>query len=176
MVDSKSFVAHIEQMNSNLWGNHIKVPVDIVEYFKRHKVKRLLCFINEEIKIHCAIMASQKGPFILINKQIVRQLNKGNYHQLQIRLELDHSKYGMEMPEELDHCLKEDPIAFGYFEQLTPGKQRNLIHMVANVKSSDIKIRRSLAILEHLFRESGQLDFKKLNELIKEYNQKFKIN
>lgn len=176
MVKSKSFISKIEQLDSKIWSNHLKVPEEVVLHFKQHKVKRLICTINGELKIHCAIMYSKEGPYILTNKQVVKHLSKANSSSLSVKLEEDTSKYGMEMPEEFDQCLKDDPIGFEYFNQLTPGKQRNLIHMVANVKSSDIKIRRALAILEHLFRESGKLDFKKLNEVVKEFNQKFKIN
>lgn len=176
MIETKNFVARIEQLQSNIWSNHIKVPNEVASYYKEQNVKRLLCHINGQLTIHCAILFNKEGPYILLNKPLVKKLQSSSQGVLQISLEVDHSKYGMKMPEEFLASLKEDPSAYEHFENLTAGKQRNLIHLVASVKSSEIKIRRSLAILDHLNRESGQLDFKKLNALIKEYNQKFNIN
>ncbi len=171
----KEFISKIEMLDSNLWGNHIKVPQEIANFYKENKIKRLICWLQEEIKMHCAIMYNQEGPFILINKSIYKQLKKIGNDIVKVRLEEDLSKYGMDMPIEFEQCLIEDQKAYEHFENLTPGKQRNLIHLVASVKSSDIKIRRALAILEHLKREQGKIDFKGLNHLIKEYNQNFKL-
>ena len=42
-------------------------------------------------------------------------------------------------------------------------------------ENPDIKVRRALSIVEHLKRENGVLDFKKLNEVIKEFNQREKL-
>ncbi len=33
----KSFTGILEDSNSNLWGNNIKVPEDVVAYFKEKK-------------------------------------------------------------------------------------------------------------------------------------------
>ena len=170
----KSFTGILEDSNSNLWGNHIKVPEDVVAYFKEKKVKRLLCTLDKIETIHCAIMGSAEGPYILINKELKKKLIKDLGHKIQVKLKPDNSKYGMPMSEELEQCLAEDKTVLNYFENLTTGKQRNLIHMVNKIKNPDIKIRRALSIVEHLNREQGELDFKKLNEVIKEFNQRFK--
>jgi hypothetical protein len=171
----KNFIGHIEESESNLWGSHIKVPKEIVLFYKEMEVKRLICRFNESTKIHCAIMPSSEGPYILINKPLKKQLCKIYSNKIPIELSPDNSKYGMEMPVEFEQCLIDDGKAINYFELLTPGKQRNLIHLVNTIKNPEIRIRRALAIVEHLNRETGQLDFKKLNELIKEYNQRFKL-
>jgi len=46
---------------------------------------------------------------------------------------------------------------------------------VNKIKNTDIKINRSMAIAQHLMDVKGMLDFKQLNETIKEYNQKHKL-
>ena len=54
---------------------------------------------------------------------------------------------------------------------LTPGKKRTLLYLVGNVKNSDSRIRKSLAIADHLTVNKGQIDFKLLNEAFKAYNK-----
>lgn len=170
----QTFSGIIEESNSNLWGSHIKVPEEVVTFYKAKKVKRFICSFTNGLKIHCAIMSSSEGPYILINKQLRKKLLQEGTKLIELRLEPDNSKYGMEMPAEFEQTLSEDPEILQYFENLTPGKQRNLIHLVNSVKNPDIRIRRALSIVEHLHREDGQLDFRKLNEVIKEFNQRFK--
>ncbi|KAA3651719.1 MAG: hypothetical protein DWP98_02495 [Bacteroidetes bacterium] len=172
----KSFIGEVTLHNSNLWGGHIKVPYEIAQFYSQKKVKRFICLLQKEIKINCAILSDGKGPFILINKEINKKLKKNIDETVLVELSPDDSKYGMEMPIEFEQCLMEDEAAYKFFENLSPGKQRNLIHLVLKIKNSDIRIRRSLSIIEHLNREQGELDFVKLNEVIKEFNQRFKIN
>ncbi len=61
-----------------------------------------------------------------------------------------------------------------YFYKLTPGKQRTLIYLVSNLKSTDARIRKALGIIEQLKEYLGELDFKLLNEKFKEVNYRFK--
>ena len=87
--------------------------------------------------------------------------------------EKDTSKYGMPMPEEFEEVLSTDLDGQKYFEQLTDGKKRNLIYMVAKVKNVDLKVAKSLIILDHLKANEGKLDFKLLNEAMKLKNRKY---
>lgn len=68
------------------------------------------------------------------------------------------------MAEEMEVVFQEEPQAFKLFEELTPGKQRTLIHIVKKVKNPDLWIKKALTIAEHLIRNRGKLDFKELNE------------
>lgn len=78
----------------------------------------------------------------------------------------------MEMPIELREVLDQDEHADTLFHKLTPGKMRNIIYAVASVKSSEIKIRRALVYAEHLKKNKGKIDFKELNQEMKEANRK----
>jgi uncharacterized protein YdeI (YjbR/CyaY-like superfamily) len=50
------------------------------------------------------------------------------------------------------------------FEQLTPGKQRNLIYIVGQAKNTDLRIIRSIIIIDHLKNNLGKIDFRSLNK------------
>lgn len=65
-------------------------------------------------------------------------------------IELDNSKYGMEVPEELEALLEQDDEGARRFEMLTPGKQRYIIHYVSQVKSSQKKIDRAIILINNL--------------------------
>ena len=68
----------------------------------------------------------------------------------------------MPVPEELDELMKMDVDFSTHFENLTPGKQRNIIYAISKFKSSDLRIRTAVVMAEHLKANSGKLDFKML--------------
>ena len=68
--------------------------------------------------------------------------------------------------------LSQDLEGSDYFHKLTKGKQRSLIHIVGKVKNIDSQLAKGLAIMHHLKEAQGELDFKRLNVLIKEYNNR----
>jgi hypothetical protein len=67
--------------------------------------------------------------------------------------------------------LAQDEEGARYFYALTKGKQRSLVYVVGKVKNVDSQIAKGLAIMHHLKEAQGKLDFKRLGEVIKEYNQ-----
>jgi uncharacterized protein YdeI (YjbR/CyaY-like superfamily) len=93
---------------------------------------------------------------------------------VEVQLEKDTSEFGYDFPEELQAVFEEDILAKQFFDALTPGKQRNLLYIVNNVKNSASRARKSLVIADHLIEQKGALDFKLLKEKIKEYNTRLK--
>ena len=167
--------SRLERFKNTLWETHFKINKNDAIPFIQGKDRRIVCIVNKTLTMHCALMPYPEGWYIMMNKANIKKLSLTEGDLVHLSIRKDDSKYGMPIPEELRSCLDEDPLSMKYFEGLTSGKKRNLIYIVSKIKSSEIRINRSLAILEHLVRERGSLDFKKLNELIKEYNQRYKL-
>lgn len=136
------------------------------------KNRRVICTFNQKEIKHCALMPSPEGPFIMADQQLRKKLGIQEGDEVIVEIRKDESEYGMPVPEEFEACLEMDPEADSIFKKLSNGKQRTLIHLVGKIKSSEIKVRRTLAILDHLKREPEMKDYKSLNETIKEYNQR----
>ncbi|MDA9312681.1 YdeI/OmpD-associated family protein [Vicingaceae bacterium] len=125
------------------------MPKTISEYLIKGKDRRVIVLFNNEIKNHCAIMSSQEGPFIMLNKGIVKQLKINTGDVVKLEIVRDTSEYGMPICEEFEAVIFRDEVVFNYFQALTPGKQRNLIHLVKKIKNPDIKINMSMTIAKH---------------------------
>ena len=165
------FTSVLSKFEGNLWGTHLEVPDAVVQTFLNSNIKRIKCSVNGSKPIHCALMSMGNGRwFINVNKAFCKEHYLRVSDKLQVEIEEDSSKYGMEMPIELEEMLNQDLEANIYFEALTPGKQRNLIHFVATIKTSEIRIRRALVVAKHLTSHRGQIDFKDLSREIKEAN------
>jgi len=169
------FTTTLQKFDSNLWGFHLPVPSTIADQFIEGSDKRVICRINDEIRIQNALMPYSEGYFLLLNKDLVKKLNLTIGEDVKLKLEKDRSEFGLPMPETFRTLLEQDIDANRYFEQLTPGRKRSLIYIVGKVKNIDSQLNKGLAILDHLKSAKGKLDFKKLNQLIKEYNQRAKL-
>jgi hypothetical protein len=162
----------LERFDSKLWGHHFKVSQVLGDSFVEGNNRRVLCTINGKLEFPCALMPfGEGGYFININKEIRVKLNLKIGESLSFSLSKDDSEYGMPMPEEMSELLKIDDEANEYFHSLTPGKQRNLIYLVAKPKSSAIRLNKALGITEFLKYNTGVLDFKLMNSYLKDFNK-----
>jgi hypothetical protein len=168
-----SFIAPLEEFGGRLWGMHIKVPEAISSEILSYSHRRFKFKINQTETLRGALMPSKTGYFILLNRKTVNKLRLQLNEGVLLNIQPDESEYGMDMPSELIEMFLQDTKAKSYFDQLTPGKQRNLIYLVSSVQNPDSRIRKSLAICAHLIDVQGALDFKQLNAKIKFYNNNF---
>ena len=133
--------------------------------------RRFICRIAEQVVWHGALMPYGDGMFILlVNKDRQRQAERLGVDLNAVTLELtpDESEYGMPMPEELGEYLAQDELLNSYFQALTPGKQRALIHQVAKPKTARTRLQKATQIAEYLVAVRGKLDFRELRDWGKE--------
>lgn len=171
-MEPVSFTTILTQFPSSpLWGWHFIVPGNIATQFIQGKDRRVICTINDEVTLHSALMPNKDTWFIMLNKQIQKKLQTPLNSKINVSLIKDESEYGMPMPEEFREVLDQDPAADKYFHALTAGKQRSLIYIVSKVKNTESRIRKSLAIADHITANRGTIEYKLLNEALKEYNK-----
>lgn len=167
------FEAGVVRLDSEVWYLAVPVPKEISSHFQKLGTRRVVCTFNNKVKNHCALMpGGDLGWYILINKEIRKKLDVREGELVKIHLKKDDSEYGMPMPEEFSTALDLDEEGKHYFHELTPGKQRSLIHLVGKLKNPDKRISKALTILEHLKEVHGKLDYKMLNEAFKRANQR----
>ncbi|MGB0165223.1 MAG: YdeI/OmpD-associated family protein [Luteibaculum sp.] len=166
-----SFLATLESFESPVYQRHFIVPEEIAEKFLAEEQTRVICQINNQLSFHAGLVPYNGLRFILMNKGNCKKLGLELGDRFEVCLEADNSEYGMPLPEELDFLFSEEPLFKKYFHNLTAGKQRNLLYIVNKLKNPQSRVNKAMAICDHLIEAEGQLDFKALNEKIKDYNQ-----
>lgn len=157
------FTARLENFNTRLWNYHIKIPRHISSHFVESGEKRVVATLNNSLSFQCGLMPAGDGVyFININKKIRDKLRIKEGSHIAVSLEKDSSDYGLPFPDELKELLEQDKEWNSLFHALTPGKQRNIIYAVGQVKSTDLRITRGMTILDHLKKNKGKLDFRQL--------------
>lgn len=159
----------LSQFNSNLWHFHFPVPKSISNYFiESKKTKRVVCKINDVFSFQCALMPSSEGfYFINVNKNIRAQLNIQVGDTVWLDITEDMSTYGLPVPVEFSELMKIDDVGNRRFHEQTKGVQRSLLHIIGNAKSSEIRLKRAVLIIDFLKLYNGKFDFKKYNEYLK---------
>lgn len=162
----------LENFHNKLWSYYIPVSKKIGDQLVEGDNRRVLCSINGNAPVHSALMHKDGEYTIYVNTELQKKLGIQEGDTLNVNLEKDTSEFGIPMPESFEVLLAQDDEGRGYFEGLTKGKQRSLIYIVKNVKNVDSQLAKGLAIMHHLKEDKGALDFKRLNVLIKEYNNR----
>lgn len=152
----KSPVFEVSLDGTHSGVHSIIIPAEIAEPFLTSKNKRVKVeadFEDKKVTLYSALQKDKSGNVrITFNKKLQKEL--GIYPSDYFRLQFfkDRSKYGVDMPEELEAVLLSDDEAFKIFESFTPGKQRSIIYSIIRYKNSQTKIDKALILTENLKR------------------------
>lgn len=148
---------------------HIFVPKEIYKPFadkKMNRVKVTFTFKNNTLDFYAAVKKDKlSGDYkMMFSKAKQKEVGIVLGDEFELQLFEDTSKYGVDMPEELEAVLMSDYDAYQLFEALTPGKQRSIIYGIIRFKGSQNKIDKALIMCENLKR--GNLEPLKIFKLI----------
>ncbi len=134
---------------------HLTIPEKIFQPFaeaKHHRVKVKGFHQNKSIKFYAAVKKDKNtGDYkMMFGKRLQKELGLLLNDYFNIQLFEDTSKYGVDVPEELDAVFKSDLEAFNLFESLTAGKKRSIIYAVSRYKNSQTKIDKALIMCKNL--------------------------
>ena len=145
-----------DRFSVGLLDHHLLyVPSNIVELFpkeKRNRFKVKFKHQDKSLEVYAALRKDKNtGDYRMMfskGNQAKLGLFQNDYFEMQL-IE-DTSKYGVEMPEELDEVFKTDVDAFRIFESLTAGKKRSIIYTIIRIKNSQKRIDKALLLCENL--------------------------
>lgn len=163
------FTSVLEESTNKLWGCHFAVPQFVVgALISKGDDRRIVCVLNDKTEFQCALIPRGDGTFLVtVNKKLRDKLGLHIGMKVSVSLRKDESKYGLPMPEELAELLTQDEEGNHLFHALTPGKQRTLLYIVGQPKSSDARLHRAIAVVEHLKMNNGKINYRQLNEEMK---------
>ncbi|AKQ47425.1 hypothetical protein TH63_01730 [Rufibacter radiotolerans] len=158
------FTTHIGKLEHLMGTHYLEVPANVVQALGGKFNVRLHCTVNSTITYQCGIVALGQGrAYITLTKARLKQLGLKEGSPASVLLQKDDSEFGTPVPEELAELLRQDDAGKARFDQLKPGMQRYIINHVSAVKSSQLRIDRSITLLENLKRLiPGQETFREI--------------
>ena len=148
-----------EKLTSNVFevcveGYHsIYLPEKEVEPFVNagHKRARFIAsFEGNTFSFHGALKKIKGRYTLTFGKNYQKELGIYPTDYFDLQIVEDTTKYGVEMPEELQAVLDSDPEAMEIFESFTDGKKRSLIYYILRFKNSQTRIDKALIITENM--------------------------
>ena len=144
-----------EPFEISVTGNFysLLLPEDIIRPFLEKNLKRVKAsasYENKEVNFHGAIQKRNGNHYMMFSKKYQKELGVFPNDYFQMQFFEDDSKYGVEMPEELEAVLLSDYDAFQIFESFTPGKKRGIIYIILRYKVSQTRIDKSILVCENL--------------------------
>jgi uncharacterized protein YdeI (YjbR/CyaY-like superfamily) len=88
----------------------------------------------------------------MFGKRLQKELGVFQNDYFEMQLFEDNSKYGVDVPEELEAVFKSDVEAFEVFETLTAGKKRSIIYAISRYKNIQTRIDKALIMCQNLKR------------------------
>ncbi|MBC3542058.1 YdeI/OmpD-associated family protein [Rufibacter sediminis] len=158
------FTTHIGKLEYLMGTHYLEIPAEVVQQLGGKFNVRLLVTVNKKLTYQGGIVALGQGRgYITLSKQRLKQLGLKGGSAVSVSLEKDDSQYGTPVPEELTELLRQDDAGKARFDQLKPGMQRYIIQHVGAVKSSQLRIDRSINLIENLKRlKPGQETFREI--------------
>ncbi|RIJ37517.1 DUF1905 domain-containing protein [Pontibacter oryzae] len=144
------FKTHIGLLQHLPGMHYLEVPQEVVQQLGTLKI-RLHCTVNQALTFQCGLMALGEGKaYISISKKRMQQLRLALHDTATVALEKDDSKYGTDMPEELEELLYQDEEGNRRFQLLKPSVQRYVLNHVSAVKSPQLRVDRAITLIENL--------------------------
>ncbi|GAB2530167.1 YdeI/OmpD-associated family protein [Rufibacter soli] len=158
------FNTHIGKLEYLMGTHYLEIPAEVVQELGGKFNVRLLVTVNNTLTYQGGIVALGQGRgYITLTKQRLKQLGLQLGSPVAVSLAKDQSQYGTPVPEELTELFKQDEAGKARFDQLKPGMKRYIIQHVGAVKSSQLRIDRSITLLENLKRLTpGQETFREI--------------
>ncbi|MEN8788915.1 MAG: YdeI/OmpD-associated family protein [Flavobacteriaceae bacterium] len=145
-----------EVFEVSLKGSHsVVVPEPYALPFLKTRQQRVSVraeFEGRTIDFHAALQKYKGQIMITFGKRYQKELGVFPNDYFKLQLSEDKSKYGVEMPEELEAVLQSDKEAADIFHSFTAGRIRGMIYTITRYKNSQTRIDKSLILAENLRR------------------------
>jgi predicted DNA-binding protein YlxM (UPF0122 family) len=131
----------------------LPIPEDISEQLQADKIKRVEAIVsygNNNLTLYAGVIKRKGLVYLMFSKANQKSLSIQPGDTLSIEMKEDTSKYQAPMTEELEAVLLSDYEGYELFEKLLPGKQRNIIFMIYNIKDTQKRVDIALNAMENL--------------------------
>jgi hypothetical protein len=149
IIDSYSEEQLIGQLEKRKGGYfYVTISAGVVNQFINKRVTRFICTLDKKLTFQCGLNHLGDGNFFIIlgSKNLVA-IDKQLGDKIFFELSEDPNPLGVDIPEILTALLEQDGQLKTTFDNLTPGKKRNVIHTMNKIKDIDKQIKKTIQII-----------------------------
>ncbi|MDA0728521.1 MAG: YdeI/OmpD-associated family protein [Bacteroidetes bacterium] len=142
--------------NEQAW-QHIVIPENVSKEIQQSGHTRFVLTLNGHTSWHCAVNVTCEADhqeagisFVYVAKQHMRDAKCEPAAWVDVLLEVDNSKYGMDVHPALQAMLDDDPLFQKRFDAMLPGKRRGHLLQINKAKSPGTVAKRIAALMNEL--------------------------
>lgn len=143
-----------EQGEKTGW-TYIHIPADLAQELKPDNKKsfRVKGLLDSFPIKGVALMPMGEGTFIMaVNADMRRGIHKSKGAMIQVSLEVDHD-YKVEIPEDLQECLDDEPEAIAFFNSLPKSHRDYFIKWINGAKTEQTRATRIANMLNAMIKK-----------------------
>lgn len=155
------FSTEIGKQVGSMGLHFIEIPATIAEAMFQNFPARAVVKING-VAFHGGVLRRKDGYYLVqMGKATLKRVKASFGEHVEVTLKPDNSEYGYEMPEEMSVLLEQDDEGRRIWEATTPGMKRSLLHYVNSARSTDVRIKRAILILQRAAELQAEKERKK---------------
>lgn len=124
----------------------LPVPDDIAAAWKQAKIRRLVGTINGHAIKRALMNHADGGSFLIVSRAIIKAAQIGSRTPATLEFGPDPTPDQLDMPDEFQFVLDDDPAALARWDTFTLGRQRSLVSYITSAKTEPTRIKRSLEL------------------------------
>ncbi len=145
-----TFTAPIEIIEHGMRRHVVFLPGDVVEALGIAGITRLQGTVNGA-PFRLAALSDGHGRYFLHMGQLLRrEAGVKPHQQVTVAVELDPNPDFVDIPEEMEIALDQDPEAAAIFKDYTPGFKRSIMHYIISAKREETRIKRALDLCDKM--------------------------
>ncbi len=140
------FAAPVLRQSRGLRFHYLPLPDEVADALEREGVRRVIVDLNG-FRVRRAVMNSvDAGRHLVTGRSVLRDAGARLGDMVHVALWADPDPEAVELPEELEAALAQDPGAAARFETFTPGQRRSLALYVTQAKRTETRVKRSIEL------------------------------
>ncbi len=152
------FESVLLRMDSSMKQHFLPLPPEVAKAFEEAGVRRIILSAAGK-SWRRAIMNTKDGDrHIFMGQPILRELGLKAGQRIRVGLEPDPEPDAIDLGEEFEAVLDQDPQAAERFFSFTPGTQRSLAYYVTSAKRVETRIKRALELAHKIKTRSLHMD------------------
>jgi uncharacterized protein YdeI (YjbR/CyaY-like superfamily) len=148
-AQSYSFSTYVEQGGKGYLSLvYIQIPHEIALGLSHSFPCRVICTMKG-FSFHAGVVKRGLDGFVIqMGKKTVKSSKLEIGQAVEVKLELDTTEYGYELPEEMQELLFQDDVGRDNWKALNPGHKRSFLYYICSTKNPELRLKRSILILQ----------------------------
>lgn len=163
-----TFQSKLEGMRDGMFGLGMTIPTEVYEALLTSGHRRVILGVGDKKLRRALVGDGEGGGIIILGKEAAKHMGMKVNNLRRFSLETDPEPDRLDIPEEFEIVLEQDPEAKAKWDKMTLGKQRGLCYYLGSAKKEATRIKRAIEIANKMKNNALYSDLSNRKRMIEE--------